>query len=77
MCEAAMTTKLQRYSAVTKTGVETVCLDADVAALEAENERLREVLLSLLADASTCFGGAVEWYKRTDAAKAILNEGEK
>ena len=34
--------KLQRYSAVTKTGIETVCLDADVSALEAENEMLRE-----------------------------------
>ena len=32
--------KLQRYSAVTKTGIETVCLDAYVSALEAENERL-------------------------------------
>ena len=41
--------KLQRYSAVTKTGIETVCLDADVSALEAENERLLEERQRLLA----------------------------
>jgi len=33
--------KLQRYSAVTKTGIETVCLDADVSALEAELAELK------------------------------------
>ena len=36
--------KLRRYSAVTKTGIVTVCLDADVSALEAENEMLREAI---------------------------------
>ena len=36
--------KLQRYSAVTKTGIETVCLDADVSALEAECNEKDEVI---------------------------------
>ena len=31
--------KLRRYSAVTKTGIETVCLDADVSALEAARKK--------------------------------------
>jgi len=34
--------KLQRYSAVTKTGIETVCLDAYVSALEAELAKLKD-----------------------------------
>ena len=44
--------KLQRYSAVTKTGIETVCLDAYVSALEAELAELkaREQRLRELAD---------------------------
>ena len=69
--------KLQRYLHRTDVGNIEYCLTSDVSALEAENERLREVLLSLLADDSTCFGGAVEWYKRTDAAKAILNREQE
>ena len=39
--------KLRRYSAVTKTGIVTVCLDADVSALEAENERLKAEIANL------------------------------
>ena len=33
--------KLRRYSAVTKTGIVTVCLDADVSALEDELAKLK------------------------------------
>ena len=73
--------KLQRYEILMthafKNDAAEWCHTKDVSALEAENERLREVLLSLLADDSTCFGGAGEWYKRTDAADAILSEQEK
>ena len=81
--------KLPRYSAVTKTGIETVCLDADVSALEAENERLGRQFSKLsqkLADYTflpdTKFpafenGKETGYWDAHEQIEAILSEQEK
>ena len=54
-----------------------VCKDADVSALEAENERLREALMRLFKANSTA-SSAVTLIAALEHAKAILNrEHEK
>ena len=53
-----------------------VCKDADVSALEAENERLREALMRLFKANSTA-SSAVTLIAALEHAKAILNREQE
>ena len=65
---------LKRYGGMSG---QVFCLDADVASLEAENERLREALMRLFQANSTA-SSAVTLIAALEHAKAILNrEHEK